>query len=153
MFGSWVGKIPWRREWLLTPVFWPAEFHGLYSPWGHKEWEMTDQLSLSLCSVLARRIPRTEEPLGLGVKQDYVNKTTTFCAVSNALQPFRWQPTRPLCPWGNLQARVLEWFAMPPTTLPLLGTKTVVFIITKKQGMLRNLVKKGTWDKRMTKIL
>ena len=30
---SWVGKIPWRRERLPTPVFWPREFHGLYSPW------------------------------------------------------------------------------------------------------------------------
>ena len=28
----WVGKIPWRREWLPTPVFWPGEFHGLYNP-------------------------------------------------------------------------------------------------------------------------
>ena len=28
---------PWRRERLPTPVFWPGEFHGLYSPWGHKE--------------------------------------------------------------------------------------------------------------------
>ena len=27
---------PWRREWLPTPVFWPREFHGLYSPWGCK---------------------------------------------------------------------------------------------------------------------
>ena len=26
-----VGKIPWRRERLPTPVFWPGEFHGLYS--------------------------------------------------------------------------------------------------------------------------
>ena len=33
----WVGKIPWRRERLPTPVFWPGEFHGLYSPMGHKE--------------------------------------------------------------------------------------------------------------------
>ena len=24
-----VGKIPWRRVWLPTPVFWPVEFHGL----------------------------------------------------------------------------------------------------------------------------
>ena len=32
----WVGKIPWRRERLPTPVFWPGEFHGLYSPWGCK---------------------------------------------------------------------------------------------------------------------
>ena len=35
-FDPWVGKIPWRRERLSTPVFWPGEFHGLYSPWGHK---------------------------------------------------------------------------------------------------------------------
>ena len=25
----WVGKIPWRRERLLTPVFWSGEFDGL----------------------------------------------------------------------------------------------------------------------------
>ena len=31
---SWVGKIPWRRKRLLTPVFWPGELHGLYSPCG-----------------------------------------------------------------------------------------------------------------------
>jgi len=24
----WVGRIPWRREWLPTPLFWPGEFHG-----------------------------------------------------------------------------------------------------------------------------
>ena len=35
-FDSWVGKIPWRRERLPTPVFWPGEFHGLYSPWGRR---------------------------------------------------------------------------------------------------------------------
>ena len=27
-FSSRVGKIPWRREWLSTPVFLPGEFHG-----------------------------------------------------------------------------------------------------------------------------
>ena len=32
-----LGKIHWRREMLPTPVFWPGEFHGLYSPWGCKE--------------------------------------------------------------------------------------------------------------------
>ena len=40
-------KIPWRRERLPTPVFWPGEFHGLYSPWACKESDMTQQLSLS----------------------------------------------------------------------------------------------------------
>jgi len=41
----WVGKIPWRRERLSTPVFWPGEFHGLYRPWGCKESDTTEQLS------------------------------------------------------------------------------------------------------------
>ena len=37
---TWVWSLgwedPWRRERLPTPVFWPGEFHGLYSPWGVK---------------------------------------------------------------------------------------------------------------------
>ena len=41
-FDAWVGKIPWRRERLPTPVFWPGEFHELYSPWGHKESDTTE---------------------------------------------------------------------------------------------------------------
>ena len=47
-FDPWVGKMPWRRERLPNPVFWPGEFHGLYSPWGCKEMDTTEQLSLSL---------------------------------------------------------------------------------------------------------
>ena len=35
-FDPWLGKIPSRRERLPTAVFWPGEFHGLYSPWDHK---------------------------------------------------------------------------------------------------------------------
>ena len=31
MWETWVGKIPWRRERLSTPVLWPGEVHGLYS--------------------------------------------------------------------------------------------------------------------------
>ena len=52
-----LGKIPWKREQLSTPVFWPGEFHGLYSPWGGKESDMTEKLSLhfnldsSLCFI------------------------------------------------------------------------------------------------------
>jgi len=41
-FYPWVGKIPWRRERLPTPVFWPGEFRGLYSPWSHKELDTTE---------------------------------------------------------------------------------------------------------------
>ena len=43
-----LGSFPWGRERLPTSVFWPREFHGLYSPWDHKELDMTEQLSLSL---------------------------------------------------------------------------------------------------------
>ena len=43
---------PLEKEWLLTPVFLPGEFHGQkslagYSPWGHKESDMTERLTLS----------------------------------------------------------------------------------------------------------
>ena len=49
---NWVqslgGKMPWRREWLPTLAFLPGEFHVLYSPWGLKELDTTERLSLSL---------------------------------------------------------------------------------------------------------
>ena len=41
-FDPWIGKIPWRRERLPTPVFWPGEVHGLYSPWGHSQTQLSD---------------------------------------------------------------------------------------------------------------
>ena len=49
-FDSWVGKIPWRRKWQPTPVFLPGKSHGQrslmgYNPWGHKESDITEQLT------------------------------------------------------------------------------------------------------------
>ena len=46
-----VGMIPWRRERLPTPVFWPGEFHRLYRPWGRKELDMTERLSVILVNI------------------------------------------------------------------------------------------------------
>ena len=40
--------MPWKRERLPTPVFWPGEFHGLHSPRGRKESDTTEQPSLQL---------------------------------------------------------------------------------------------------------
>ena len=37
MCETWIGKIPWRREWVPTPIFCPGEFHGLYSLWGSQK--------------------------------------------------------------------------------------------------------------------
>ena len=46
-FDPWVGKIPWSRAWQPTVVSLPGESHGPwelvgYSPWGCKEWDMTE---------------------------------------------------------------------------------------------------------------
>ena len=43
----------WRRKWQPTPVFLPGESHGQrslagYSPWGGKESDTTEQLTLLL---------------------------------------------------------------------------------------------------------
>ena len=48
-FDSWVGKIPWRREWQPTPIFLPGESHEQrslvgYSPWGCKELDTTEAI-------------------------------------------------------------------------------------------------------------
>ena len=54
-FDPWVGTILWRRKRQAIPVFLPGEFHGQrslvdYNPWGHKELDMTEQLTLSFLS-------------------------------------------------------------------------------------------------------
>ena len=53
VYDPWVGKIPWKREWLPTPVFLSGKSHGQrslagYSPWGCKQLDVTGQLTLSL---------------------------------------------------------------------------------------------------------
>ena len=51
MQQTWIRSLgwedPWRRERLPTPVFWPGEFHALYIPWGHKESDTAERLSLN----------------------------------------------------------------------------------------------------------
>ena len=55
MWGTWVRSLGWEDplekgkatlSQNTTPVSWPGEFHGLYSPWGCKESDMTERLSL-----------------------------------------------------------------------------------------------------------
>ena len=43
------GRFPWSKKWQPTPVFLPGKFHGQrslvgYSPWGHKELDMTEHV-------------------------------------------------------------------------------------------------------------
>ena len=63
-FYPWFGKIPWRKEWLPTPIILSGRFHGQrslagYSPWGRKEPDLTQQLTLSV-SLLIDTIILTE---------------------------------------------------------------------------------------------
>ena len=53
MWETWVRslirKMLWRRKWQPTPVLLPGKSHGQrslvgYSPWGHKESDMTERL-------------------------------------------------------------------------------------------------------------
>ena len=77
--------IKWRRKWEPTPVLLPGKSYGRrslvgYSPWGHEELDTTERLSdfaftfhshalekemATHSSILAWRIPGTEEPGGL----------------------------------------------------------------------------------------
>ena len=48
MWETWVLSLVWEdhqeKERLPTPVFWPGEVYGLYSPWDCKELDITEQL-------------------------------------------------------------------------------------------------------------
>ena len=50
-----LGRTPGEGVGLPTPVFWPGEFHGLYSPWGRKELDTTEWLSFTY-SILSSRV-------------------------------------------------------------------------------------------------
>ena len=53
-FYPWLGKIPCRGKWQPAPVFLPGKSHGQrslagYSPWGHKESDMTEHAQGFFC--------------------------------------------------------------------------------------------------------
>ena len=57
-FDPWVRKIPWRREWLHTPVFFPGKSHGQrslagYSSWGRKKSDRVEWLTLLRLKLLS----------------------------------------------------------------------------------------------------
>ena len=49
MLETWVRSLGWeeplKKGKATTPVFWPGEFHGLYSSWGLKQSDTTERLS------------------------------------------------------------------------------------------------------------
>ena len=89
----WVRKIPWRREWLPTPVLLPGEFHGQrslagYSPWSHKESDLTKQLTLSLSSCLfGGTEAQSSDIICISSKHDLVSQPETDLG-SHTILPF-----------------------------------------------------------------
>ena len=68
-----VGKIPWRRKWQPTPVFLPVESHPHgrrslvgYSPWGNKEEDTAELLTLPLRTIT----DRAEHKVGTKLKEE-----------------------------------------------------------------------------------
>ena len=56
--AMWVRSLGWEdpveKGRLPTPVFWPGESHGLFSPWGRKESDMTERFWASLIAQLVK---------------------------------------------------------------------------------------------------
>ena len=66
-FDPRVGKIPWRRERLPAPVFWPGEVHCLCSWWGRNQLDTTQWLSLTSLIPVDVDLNSTEVVSGQGV--------------------------------------------------------------------------------------
>ena len=69
-FDPWIRKIPWRRAWQPTPVFLPGKYDGQRrlvgcSPWGHRESDTTEWLSIHVNDfnlLSSKRTPALEHP-------------------------------------------------------------------------------------------
>ena len=65
-FDPCIRKIPWRRKWQPTPVFLPGKSQGQkslagYSPWGRKESDTTEQLSIAAVDICQSQSPRARD--------------------------------------------------------------------------------------------
>ena len=100
-FVPWVGKILWRK-WQPTPVFFHGKFHGQREAW------RATVLSRSVVSDSLR--PHGRIPMG-----DSPGKNTGVgChAFLQGIFPTQWSNPCLPTPWGILQARILDWVAMP----------------------------------------
>ena len=131
-----MGKIPWRREWLPTPVFLPGEFHGQRSLVGYStgvrvrhSW-VTNTFTLSaLRPYYLKWGPRSQGSTSPGnfkwrlLGPPRVSESE-FCTQSVCMRAKSLQSCPTLCNLtdcspqgfsvhGILQARILEWVVMP----------------------------------------
>ena len=73
MCETWVWsleKIPWRRERLPTPVFWPGGFHGLYIVHGvAKSWTQLSNFHFHFLQSMRAGCLRINTPVSLPLKE------------------------------------------------------------------------------------
>ena len=84
---TWVGKIPWRRVWQSTLVFLPGESHGQRSLAGYSPSDPLEKPMATHSSVLAWRIPWTEELAGYrpwGHKESDMTEVTEHAACTQS---------------------------------------------------------------------
>ena len=109
MWETWVRSLGWEdpleRERLPTPVFWLGEFHGLYSPRGHKESYTTKRLSLSWLYSRGWMHHESETISTAAAAAKLLHSCLTLC------DPIDGSPPGSPVP-GILQARTLEWVAI-----------------------------------------
>ena len=91
-FNPWVGKIPWRREWQPTSVFWPGESHEQESG-GLQSMEL-ERVGHDWVTNTFTFHPKTEVPQFSSVTQscptlcDPMNRRTTGLPVHHKLREF-----------------------------------------------------------------
>ena len=62
-YPNLIGKIPWSKQWQLTPVFFPRKFHGQksmedYSPCGCQESDMTEHAHMHTSDAISHTQPK-----------------------------------------------------------------------------------------------
>ena len=97
-----LGRSPWRRERLPTPVLLLGEFHGWtgYSPWGCRESDVTEKLSLcpQQGAAVMRYISSVDPDVRVkwssgqvGVFLNFLKKTTTIHSCIQLTRQFIFQ--------------------------------------------------------------
>ena len=113
-FHPWVGKVPWRRTWQLTPLCLPGEAHEQRSLVGYSQTRLRDlartgrsaKAAVIILQLLTRRVCSVAQ------------LCLTLC------DPLDYSPPGSTV-HGILQVRILEWVAIPSpggSSLPRDGT-------------------------------
>ena len=119
MWETWVPSLGWEdlleSKWLSTPVFWPGELHGLYSPWGRKEPDTIEHFDFYISTVYTgysaeKRVWGWQWGTTLKQKGSQLCRTNSASCVSPDSQG---RPVSAL-PWGLLPPP--PGLALDPTT-------------------------------------